>query len=150
MASSSESTYTIIVLTDPLLHEHDTAGSWRRPWETFVEETGERPGHHLLPSRRVRIQIQPSALLASRSVDQGLDGADSSGVWGPAVSSVSGSLEASRGGERVQRGLARHHPACPASAGRVKRLRHEGHPGSTCASGLGDHEDEDREPDCIE
>ena len=26
MASSSESTYTIIVLTTPLLHEHDAAG----------------------------------------------------------------------------------------------------------------------------
>jgi len=70
MASSSESTYTLIVLTDPLLHEHNAAGSWRRPWETFVEETGERPGRHLLPSRRVRTRIQAQPLASSRSVDQ--------------------------------------------------------------------------------
>lgn len=71
MASSSESTYTIIVLTTPLLHEHDAAGSWRKPWETIVEETGERPGHYLLPSHRVRTHIQAQPLPSSRSVDQG-------------------------------------------------------------------------------
>src|SRR5699024_10383177 len=73
MASGSEPTEDSIVLTDPLLLEHDAAGSWRKPWETFVEETGERPGHYLLPSRPIRTQLLPSPLPASRSVDQGLD-----------------------------------------------------------------------------
>lgn len=40
--------------------------SLEAPGEIFVEETGERPGHYLLPSRPVRTQTQPSPLPASR------------------------------------------------------------------------------------
>lgn len=38
-----------------------------------MEETGERPGHYFLPSRRVRTRIRVSPLPSSESVDQGLD-----------------------------------------------------------------------------
>ena len=37
-----------------------------------MEETGERPGHYFLPSRRVRTRIRVSPLPSSESVDQGL------------------------------------------------------------------------------
>src|SRR5699024_9457032 len=36
-----------------------------------VKETGERPGHYLLPAHRFRAQIRASPRTSSRSVDQG-------------------------------------------------------------------------------